>query len=342
MAIALVTNYFYEIGDVSPAYAQVVRDKVTIIDGSKFANGISGDEIKKSLTVGAEPLGIAVNQKTDKWCVAVEAAGTVVLGKGSNNKNLVGIVTGPSNHGADWDQLKNVCYVTNTNQDAVIAIDGKTNTIKATIPVGPDPIEVAVNEKTCRVYTANQGDSTVSAINCATNQVIATFSIGVGASLKAIACNETTNKCYVTDTNADSVIVIDTTKIEDNIPKNEVIATILVGLDPFDVAVNERTCRVYTANEGDGTVSAINCATNQVIETVSIVVGPSNHVLVVDPTRNRVIVGNTNVDQLIVLCGSCIENGIVNDEIIDTIPAIDPLGITFNDRTNTYYVTTYL
>jgi len=43
---------------------------------------------------------------------------------------------------------------------------------------------------------------------------------------------------------------------------------------------------------------------------------------------------------LIVLCGSCLEDGILNNEIIGTAPAIDPMAIAINPRTNTYYVTT--
>lgn len=46
----------------------------------------------------------------------------------------------------------------------MIVIDGKTNTVTATIAVGSGPDAVATNSVTGRTYVANGDDNTVSVI----------------------------------------------------------------------------------------------------------------------------------------------------------------------------------
>jgi YVTN family beta-propeller protein len=63
--------------------------------------------------------------------------------------------------------------------DPVSVIDTETNTVTATIPVGPGPLGVAVTPDGRKVYVAKRGLSgTVSVIDTATNTVIATVPVG--------------------------------------------------------------------------------------------------------------------------------------------------------------------
>jgi DNA-binding beta-propeller fold protein YncE len=48
----------------------------------------------------------------------------------------------------------------------VSVIDGQTNTVTATVPVGAGPDGVTVNLDTTTVYTANNIDNTVSVLAC--------------------------------------------------------------------------------------------------------------------------------------------------------------------------------
>src|SRR5258708_1598062 len=57
-------------------------------------------------------------------------------------------------------------------------IDTATNTISATIPVGLNPIGVAVNPDGSKVYVANLNARAVSVIDTATNTVITTIPVG--------------------------------------------------------------------------------------------------------------------------------------------------------------------
>ena len=156
-----------------------------------------------------------------------------------------------------------------------------------TIPVGAQPMGVAVHPDTLQVYVANEVEGTVSVIDSWTGTVTA---IPVGVSPRGVAIDKTsvdavsvTNSgdstvsviapgcsmvtktisaggrpsaivaygrfIYVTDAEAGTVSVID--------PRiSAVIATTPVGSNPMGVAVGSGT-RVYVANQGDSTVSVV-------------------------------------------------------------------------------------
>jgi YVTN family beta-propeller protein len=73
----------------------------------------------------------------------------------------------------------NTIYVVNqTVAGTVSVINGRTNTVVATIPVGINPEEAAVNPKTNTIYVTNDGGGTVSVISGKTNTVVATIPVG--------------------------------------------------------------------------------------------------------------------------------------------------------------------
>ena len=53
-------------------------------------------------------------------------------------------------------------YVTDVNNNTVSVIDGKTNTVTATVPVGHLPADISVNPSTNMVYVANNGVASTS------------------------------------------------------------------------------------------------------------------------------------------------------------------------------------
>src|SRR6185312_1500751 len=87
---------------------------------------------------------------------------------------------------------RNIIYVTNSGNDTVSVIDGKTNAVIKNITVGENPTGVAVNQKTNTVYVSKFSSPTVSVINGTTNTV--TENIIVGKQPNGIGVDETTNK----------------------------------------------------------------------------------------------------------------------------------------------------
>jgi len=109
-------------------------------------------------------------------------------------------------------------------------------------------------------------------------------------------------RAYVTNTDCDTVAVIDTVT-------NTVVATIPVGDGPFGVAITPDGTRAYVANLG-GTVSVIDTVTNTVIATVP--VGGSPRGVAITPDGARVYIANQSSNSL-----SVIDTG--TNTVVDTV-----------------------
>jgi YVTN family beta-propeller protein len=138
-------------------------------------------------------------------------------------------------------------------------IDATTNTVVATITVGPgvpsQTMGVAVTPDGTKVYVTNSGTNTVPVIDTATNTVVTTIS-GFTSPF-GVAVTPDSTKVYVANSGTNTVSVIDTAT-------NTVVATISVDAGPAGLAVTPDGSKVYVAN-GVNTVSVIATATNTVI-----------------------------------------------------------------------------
>ena len=69
--------------------------------------------------------------------------------------------------------------MTNPRTDTLSVVDGASNAVVATVPLGTWPVGVAVNPRTNRIYVANDNTNNVSVIDGASNTVVAAVAIGV-------------------------------------------------------------------------------------------------------------------------------------------------------------------
>lgn len=145
-----------------------------------------------------------------------------------------------------------------------------------TIPAGNDPVAIAVNSVTNKIYVANFSSNDVTVIDGATNSAT---TVGVGQAPIAIAVNSVTNKIYVANSGSAGVTVID--------GATNSTATVAVGASPNDVAVNSVTNKIYVANSYSATVTVIDGMTNSAT-TVAVHGHPSS--LAVNPQTNEVYV----------------------------------------------------
>ena len=131
-----------------------------------------------------------------------------------------------------------------------------TNTVTATVPVGSEPIGVAVTPDGAYAYVTNYGSGYyVSVISTATNTVTATVTVGSGPYGVAVTPNGAYT--YVTNNGGTTVSIISTAT-------NTVTATVTVGSEPTCVAVTPNGAYAYVTNEVSGTVSVISTTTNTV------------------------------------------------------------------------------
>jgi YVTN family beta-propeller protein len=100
--------------------------------------------------------------------------------------------------------------------------------VVATIPVGVNPVGVAITPNGTRAYVTNESSNTVLVIDTATNSVVATIPVGLAPFGVAITPDGT--RAYVANKNSNTVSVIDTAT-------NTVVVTIPVGLTPVAIAI---------------------------------------------------------------------------------------------------------
>ena len=229
-------------------------------------------------------------------------------------------VTGPSSNVNFFASAPNTIYVTNVKDNTVSVINGQTNTVVATIPVGSGPVTIGVNPTTKMIYVVNNGDNTVSVINGQTNNVTAIISVGNEPG--GIGVNPTTDMIYVANVKDNTVSVI-------NGQTNNVVSTIPVGNEPYAIGVNPTTDMIYVVNVADNTVSVINGQTNNVVATIP--AGNQPFEIGINPTTNMIYVDNPYNNTISVINGQ-------TNSVVSTITVGGPIGIGINPTTNMIYV----
>jgi YVTN family beta-propeller protein len=97
-------------------------------------------------------------------------------------------------------------YVTNAVRNHVSVIDGVSNTVVATVPVGSHPFTASTNPLLRRAYVTNLFSNDVSVIDGASNSVVAT--VGVGVEPSELATNIYANLVYVVHAQVGMISVI--------------------------------------------------------------------------------------------------------------------------------------
>jgi YVTN family beta-propeller protein len=201
-------------------------------------------------------------------------------------------------------------------------IGGYAQSLMTTVAAGTNPGPVAVNPVTNRTYVASFQDGTVKVIDGATNEVVATVTVG---SPGAIAVNPVTNMIYVADTSTNTVTVIDGAT-------NVAGSPIMVGTTPITLAVNPATNMIYVGNQTSNNVSVISGSTNAVILTLA--AGTNPQVIGVNPVTNKIYVVNNASNNVTVIDGSTSPQSILATIGVGT----NALSIGVNPVTNLIYV----
>jgi YVTN family beta-propeller protein len=136
-----------------------------------------------TVNVGFEPVGVVVNPSTDNVYVANFGSGTVTELKGLTYNTIATINLPPGSKptGLAIDTASDTVYVTDAATSTVLPISIPANTVGTPIHVGSTPYAIALflNPQSTAypalAYVTNSGSNTVSAINVATNTVIATI-----------------------------------------------------------------------------------------------------------------------------------------------------------------------
>jgi YVTN family beta-propeller protein len=175
-------------------------------------------------------------------------------------------------------------YISTFGSNDVSVISTSINTVTATIPLGNQPLGVAVSPDGSKVYVTNELSSTVSVIATLTNTVVATIS--VGSYPFGVAVTPDGSKVYVANYNSNNVSVIDTSS-------NTVTATISVGSNALGVAVTPDGSKVYVANFYSNNVSVIATSSDTVVATIPIGGNPYGFGVFIQPSEPPAIFAGT-------------------------------------------------
>ncbi len=269
-----------------------------------------------SVTVGTNPISVAVNPVTNKIYVANQSSASVTVIDGATN-STTNVNVGTSPYCVAVNPVTNMIYVANRDSTNVTVIDGATNNT-TTVSAGTNPRSLAVNPVTNKIYVANQGSNNVTVIDGATNS---TTTVTAGTAPYAAAVDPASNKIYVGNDGSNNVTVID--------GATNSTVNVNVGSSPDSIAVNPVTNQVYAANIGSASVTVIDGATNN---TTTVGVGNSPSSIVVNPVTNTIYVANLNSVTVI--------NGATNSTatVSGGIAPISPVSLAVNTLNNKIYV----
>ncbi len=224
-----------------------------------------------------------------------------------------------------------------------------------TVPVGDNPVGLAVDASTHTVYVANGGDTTLSVINAAAcnatnlfgcdDQPVAT--INVGASSLGLAVDQANHTLYASLNNTVAMINTTTCNASTVSGCSRPFASAPVGNFPGFSAVDTATNTIYVPNINDGTVSVIDGATCNATDqggcagTATVTAGSGATQVAINDLTHTAYVANYN-DGTVSLIDTTTCNGTVRSGCTDTFPTVavgpGPSADVVDQASDTVYV----
>ncbi len=321
----------------------------------------------KNIAVGAAPVGIGINQITNRLYVTNSGDNSVSIIDGENNKILDSIDVGNIPKGVAVNTITNHVYITNFGEDTVSVIDAATNEVIDVINVGIRPLGICVNELTNLIYLVNSAGNSVDIIDGDENIVLDRIDVNlvnkndpldeVFLNTNGIVVNPNTNIIYVTHSSLvfsatvssdNNLLVIDgaSNEIVDNINLGSIRGDIFVS-QIYGLDLNRETNQIYVANEtlilGPHTnrLQLIDGESNDIVADIVVPSTPFKvnefkldepFRLAVNPNRNHIFITDPDNSGVI----------IINEETKQVKTKIEaeelPVGVAVNTNNNFVYV----
>ncbi len=173
-----------------------------------------------------------------------------------------------------WSPTSTKLYVVCTpfsGHGTVTVIDAYSNAVMTSITVGVNPIAIVWNSTRNKAYCLNADQTgSISVIDCATDQVIATINFSSTYTGSGITYNPVNDRIYASNNKPSAngrVTAIDCAN-------DQSVGSVTCGNSTAAVEVNPVSNKVYAANFGGHSVTVINAATNHSIGTIQTNRGP--------------------------------------------------------------------
>ena len=251
--------------------------------GSNMSINVSGDTRFSSVAVGMNPVHAAVLPSGTATRVYVANQGDNTVSSYAASTQAAPVTTTQLPAGAAPNfvataETANV-YVSMPGLTSVGVISVGANVLKATVPVGANPVALAETADGKHVYSVNQGDNTVTGINTPDDSVSAGSPIAVGAS-PVWAVASSAGLVYVLNQGDGTISIIQP-------GPDVVVGTLTVApganYEFFDSHLN----RLYVTNPVANTVTVFDLAQspNVLLATVTVAPGVLSVTALADGTR---------------------------------------------------------
>jgi len=151
---------------------------------------------------------IAANPGTKKiYAVSISRANVTVIDDKSHPTTLPDTGEIPCAVAVDYSSGK--VFVANYGSNNVTVIDGATDSVAATVSVGPNPQAIAVDSSNHKVYVASTREGTITVLDGTSNSVLGT--IKTGKAPFTIAVNNKSHKAVALGLDGDLTVIDGTT-----------------------------------------------------------------------------------------------------------------------------------
>ena len=212
-----------------------------------------------SIAVGRFPEGLAISPDGSRLVVSNFVSNTVsVVAANPNSFSInatVNVGSGPGFPGFSPDGLH--AYVPNSQQPSISVIDMSTNQVSNTLNTTAFPYQVAVSPDGASLYYTQNSGSLFVKIDAQTDTEL---SVLPGFwNLAAFVLDPTGSFAYLADFGNNSV---ETVNLQTMLPVGN---SLLVGGNPFFIAISSSGERVYSSNYNDSSVSVIATSGNRFV-----------------------------------------------------------------------------
>jgi YVTN family beta-propeller protein len=294
------------------AYAVDERDGNVLV--------MNSDGTMRTVKVGANPIALAIDRKTNKIYVANAGSGSIsVIGGASDD--VVATIPGEAHpYAIAVNDIAGTVDVTNTYSNAVTAIDVHTDTAHSLKVGGADGI--AIDSRTNTIFLTHYEDPNLRLVDGATGAV---RKISVGPHIWGMVFDEDSGSLYLAHTGTAEIVSVN--------EKTLAVRTIPVGQIPCALAVNQATHRLYAVNYGDETLSVIDLRSQRAIATLP--VGRHPQAVAVDQVRNVIYVANVHGNSVTAIDGR-------NNRVIGAFAAGEaPYAVAVDTETGKVFTASY-
>ncbi len=272
---------------------------------------------------------IDVNPKTNKIYLTDPNEQRVSVINGATDIIVKNIPVGRGPGDIFIDDDHNKIYVANTDSNAVSIIDGKTDRVVKVLffPEKDGRLGfVTANSEKGMVYTGFTRDGRLLINMVNPNSTKWPDHIQVGPTPSYLAFNSNTSKIYITNTQNNSISVLDANK-------NQSFDDIyLQGKLPSKLVINSNSNKIYVASSGSNNISVIDSREDNVLKDVELPFKVLD--IAVNPNEKKIYaIGENN--SLSVIDGK-------NDRLLKNIKLpFTPSAIAVNPNTDKIYLANY-